>query len=131
MYVNGTRKLLWVDLPALARASVGSSDSSELPPLLDATIEDGVDVQRGTYPKPKRIADIEQFYVMPQTHLMYAATWYSLAAFATVITYNRFKGGKAGSAGKKIAALRQQQQAQMHAAAAPAALHKSSGAPPH
>ncbi|KAG5192358.1 SURF1/SHY1-like protein [Tribonema minus] len=100
----GMRKLMWVDLPTLALAAglaANTLSADKLPVLMDAALEDSEPFSRGESPVPKRISDIDQFYVTPQTHLMYAATWYSLAAFATAITYARFRKGAARAGGAK------------------------------
>jgi cytochrome oxidase assembly protein ShyY1 len=47
--------------------------------------------QAAPYPVKKREEHLVTFHVMPFTHLVYAATWYSLAAAAAVGTYIRFR----------------------------------------
>jgi cytochrome oxidase assembly protein ShyY1 len=105
-----SKQLLWVDLPALARAVGAVTPAGKLPVLLEVAVpNDGVFCEDCSLPTPKRISDIEQLYVTPETHLMYAATWYSLAAFASGLTYMRFR--KPSVAHKGFAAMRKRQSA--------------------
>lgn len=62
----------------------------------------------GQYPLTKQMASLADTYVMPHTHLIYAGTWYTLAAFGGMIAWYRFKRrvraplrapGTAGAAG--------------------------------
>jgi cytochrome oxidase assembly protein ShyY1 len=105
-----SKQLLWVDLPALARAVGAVTPAGKLPVLLEVAVADGASLCADcSLPTPKRISDIEQFYVTPETHLMYAATWYSLAACASALTYVRFR--KPSVAHKGFAAMRKRQSA--------------------
>jgi len=39
-----------------------------------------------SWPVPKAVTDVGQFYVQPSTHLVYALTWFSLAGAGAIMT---------------------------------------------
>lgn len=112
----GARQFQWADLEAIAESMgwrpntslTGASDG--LPALLDVCDISQSDVNSMSseinksnskssqarraplvYPVPKGVEDVQGFYVMPSQHLMYAATWFSLAACGAAMTRMRFK----------------------------------------
>lgn len=54
-------------------------------------------------PITKQLNSFASSYVMPTTHLVYAATWYALAVFGMGITYSRFVRGSKGALGQAAA----------------------------
>lgn len=52
---------------------------------------DPLPARPGQYPLTKQMASLADTYVMPHTHLIYAGTWYTLAAFGAMIAWYRFK----------------------------------------
>ncbi|CAM9494832.1 unnamed protein product [Ascophyllum nodosum] len=87
-----TKQLLWAEKAALLEAagcSDGGGDSSTSPILVEAIGED-TGGARAT-PLAKLPQHFGQFHVTPQTHLMYSATWFALAAAGCVLTWTRFR----------------------------------------
>ena len=90
------KSLVWLDLPALA-ADVGSA-----PVLVAEAVDDGGSAGRAesaraargakpSWPLARPLETYAEFHVKPSTHLIYAATWCSLTAFGTFMTYKRFR----------------------------------------
>jgi surfeit locus 1 family protein len=80
----------YVDVPAMAQ-TVG------LPP--DVTYIEAVSTTNGsskTFPLPKEPDALLKSSVMPQDHLNYSLTWYSLAAATTFMAVKRLQSQKRG-----------------------------------
>jgi len=80
-------RYIWLDLPTIAEQTASS------PLLVVAAIEDTGDKshpQKKRWPHARPVDSFLQFHVMPDKHLVYAATWASLSAAGTLITYMRF-----------------------------------------
>lgn len=75
------------DNNGLAAARGSSSQSSPSPSSSQAV----------TYPLPRSTPSLYESWVMPQTHLTYAFTWYALSICGTILTYQRYRGGAAGA----------------------------------
>ena len=43
------------------------------------------------FPLTRTLASLADVHVMPETHLIYAGTWFTLAAFGAAIVYARFR----------------------------------------
>eukprot|EP00904_Undaria_pinnatifida_P010748 jgi/Undpi1/6803/HiC_scaffold_21.g09279.m1 len=87
-----TGQLLWAEKEALLQAAgcLAPGDGVSSPPILmEAVGEEGDD--RKVTPRAKQRHHFGEFYVTPQTHAMYAATWYSLAAAGALLTWTRFR----------------------------------------
>mmetsp|Transcript_9345 Transcript_9345/g.14078 ORF Transcript_9345/g.14078 Transcript_9345/m.14078 type:complete len:274 (-) Transcript_9345:130-951(-) len=82
-------KLIWVDLEAMKKLMKIEDDVLLVDQLEEKCSE--VDSEGLFVPIKKSASDVLDFYVMPETHLMYAATWFSLAGFASAITFIRFR----------------------------------------
>jgi len=63
-----------------------------------AILEEVKTGQREEWPASRTLEEFEQFHVMPETHFVYAVTWYSLAIFGTVATWLRFRKRPGSSA---------------------------------
>lgn len=91
----------WMDLPAIAKYC-GATEGANGPILVEAIRPPPE--RAGEYPFTKIAANLAETYVMPMTHIVYAGTWYTLAAAGTALTYLRFrKNGSAASATVKRA----------------------------
>ncbi|CAM9292119.1 unnamed protein product [Ectocarpus sp. 12 AP-2014] len=89
-----TRHLLWAEKAALLQAAgLGQHGAEEgvqsMPILMEAVGEE--DGDKRTMPMAKKPQHFGDFYVTPQTHLMYSATWYALAAAGCALTWARFR----------------------------------------
>lgn len=86
-----TRKLLWLEPAALLQATGYASETSTpvVPIILEAVEPDNVPVT--SYPACRRVKHLNDQYITPMTHLVYATTWFSLSAAGTVMTYYMFK----------------------------------------
>ncbi|TMW99748.1 hypothetical protein EJD97_002042 [Solanum chilense] len=78
----------YVDVPAIARAS-GLPENT----LYIEAINDNVDPSN-PYPIPKDTNTLVRSSVMPQDHLNYTFTWYSLSAAVTFMAYKRLQSKK-------------------------------------
>ena len=105
MQQQSGNKLMWVDLDTMSQLM-----QADRPVLIESAVPDNAVVARDEYPLPKRISDIEQFHVMPETHLMYAATWYCLALFGGIMVYTTLKKPNK-VASKRITALLKKREA--------------------
>ncbi|CAM9310681.1 unnamed protein product [Choristocarpus tenellus] len=87
-----SKRLLWVEMEALSEA-VGYKGEGN-PILVEVVGSDSEDAQPGKlkYPLEKRAHHFQDFHVTPLTHLMYAATWFTLAGAASAMTWILFKG---------------------------------------
>ena len=47
-----------------------------------------------SFPAPRRLSQLNEQHVTPFTHLVYAATWFSLAVAGGFMTYNMFRKKK-------------------------------------
>ena len=78
---------MWLDLPTIARAA-RCDDAAVVYALADG----GETREReAAWPLCRTRTSFLDFYVMPSTHLVYAATWGSLAAIGAVLTRMRFR----------------------------------------
>ncbi|CAN0011804.1 unnamed protein product [Discosporangium mesarthrocarpum] len=86
-----SRRLLWVEMGALAEA-VGYRGEGK--PLLVEVVAPDHEVTRrpDKFPLEKQARHFQDFHVTPTTHAMYAATWFTLAGAASIITFIRFRG---------------------------------------
>ncbi|AEE76023.1 Surfeit locus protein 1 [Arabidopsis thaliana] len=80
-----TGQWFYVDVPAMARA-VGLPENT----IYVEDVHEHVDRSR-PYPVPKDINTLIRSKVMPQDHLNYSITWYSLSAAVTFMAYKRLK----------------------------------------
>ncbi|XP_009623938.1 surfeit locus protein 1-like [Nicotiana tabacum] len=78
----------YVDVPAIARAC-GLPENT----LYIEDINDNVDPSN-PYPLPKDTNTLVRSSVMPQQHLNYTLTWYSLSAAVTFMAFKRLKSKK-------------------------------------
>ncbi|CAA0807739.1 Surfeit locus protein 1 [Striga hermonthica] len=78
----------YVDVPALARVC-GLPENT----LYIEDINENVSPS-SPYPIPKDVNTLIQFPVMPQAHVNYILTWYSLSAAVTFMAYKRLKPRK-------------------------------------
>lgn len=76
---------LWVDLPAVAKKMNLTQTL-----LVEVVAADDTPLEQ-EWPLCKRDVHFLESHVTPQTHLMYAATWYTLGAAAAALTYMRFR----------------------------------------
>ena len=81
-------RYVWLDLQTLATETASA-------PLLVVACVDGSGSGGGGVraPPPPHVRPLESFvdfHVKPSTHLVYAATWASLACAGAVITFKRF-----------------------------------------
>lgn len=60
-------------------------------PIVMMETVDPLPARPGQYPLTKQMTSLADTYVMPHTHLIYAGTWYTLAAFGSLIAWYRFK----------------------------------------
>lgn len=75
----------YVDIPAIARAC-GLPDNT----VYIEDIHENIDPSK-PYPVPKDIDTLIRSSVMPQDHLNYTITWYSLSAAVTFMAFKRLK----------------------------------------
>ncbi|XP_058081187.1 surfeit locus protein 1-like isoform X2 [Magnolia sinica] len=78
----------YVDVPAIARA-VGLPENT----LYVEDINENVNASQ-PYPVPKDVTSLIRYSVMPQDHLNYTLTWYSLSAAVTFMAFKRLKPKK-------------------------------------
>ena len=55
----------------------------------------------GVFPITRQLAAFADVHVMPETHLIYAATWFTLAVCGAAIVYGRFGRRAAGGRGAR------------------------------
>lgn len=87
-----TRKLLWLEPAALLEATgynASDASTSVVPIILEAVEPDNVPVT--SYPACRRVKHLNDQYITPMTHVVYATTWFSLSAAGTIMTYYMFK----------------------------------------
>ncbi|VFQ70696.1 unnamed protein product [Cuscuta campestris] len=89
---SNSNQWFYVDTPAIARAC-GLPENT----LYIEVINDNVDPSN-PYPVPKDFNTLLRSSVMPQDHLNYTLTWYSLSAAVTFMAFKRLKPKK----GKKL-----------------------------
>jgi len=75
-------RYVWLDLASLAQSTQSS------PVLVVAAIEGGGAAKQ--WPRERPLSSLMNFYVEPNTHLVYAATWASLTVAGAFITFKRF-----------------------------------------
>ncbi|KAJ0264340.1 Surfeit locus protein 1 [Hirschfeldia incana] len=75
----------YVDVPAMARA-IGLPEDT----IYVEDVHEDID-RSNPYPVPKDINTLIRSKVMPQDHLNYCITWYSLSAAVTFMAYKRIK----------------------------------------
>ncbi|KAL1202716.1 Surfeit locus protein 1 [Cardamine amara subsp. amara] len=80
-----TGQWFYVDVPAMA-AAVGLAENT----IYVEDVHEEIDRSR-PYPVPKDINTLIRSKVMPQDHLNYSITWYSLSAAVTFMAYKRLK----------------------------------------
>ncbi|KAG2306104.1 hypothetical protein Bca52824_025852 [Brassica carinata] len=80
-----TGQWFYVDVPAMARA-IGLPEDT----IYVEDVHEDIDRSR-PYPVPKDINTLIRSKVMPQDHLNYCITWYSLSAAVTFMAYKRLK----------------------------------------
>ncbi|XP_021292492.1 surfeit locus protein 1 [Herrania umbratica] len=83
-----SRQWFYVDVPAIAVASGLPEDT-----LLIEDINENVNPSN-PYPVPKDVNTLIRSSVMPQDHLNYTLTWYSLSAAVTFMAFKRLKQKK-------------------------------------
>ena len=80
-------KLLWLEGAALLAASGHKGLDSTV--VLERIVPD--DEKMEYYPACRRASDLDKHHVTPETHAVYAVTWYSLCAFGLAATYHMFR----------------------------------------
>ncbi|KAJ1686950.1 hypothetical protein LUZ63_018340 [Rhynchospora breviuscula] len=80
----------FVDVPMIARACGLPENSIYLEEIEDEHTTSA----RNPYPVPKDINTLIRYSVMPQDHLNYTATWYTLSAAVTFMAVKRIKAKK-------------------------------------
>ena len=81
--------MLWLELPLLAKALRCIREEEGSAPILVDEVSECFGTNDGTqgnstkwsWPAAKDLASFEAFPVMPETHAVYATTWYSLSTF--------------------------------------------------
>lgn len=99
------REFSWMDLPAMAEAT--GCGGQRLLFVEAVTPPPPGRPAAGAVPPPltKQPASLAETHVMPTTHIVYAGTWYTLAAFGAAITYAKFlRRGAGGGAARRAAA---------------------------
>mmetsp|Transcript_33946 Transcript_33946/g.44789 ORF Transcript_33946/g.44789 Transcript_33946/m.44789 type:complete len:330 (-) Transcript_33946:668-1657(-) len=82
----------WIDHEYLGRRVKHLWNSTGQPILLEQVSPEATQQQaKRFWPYSKQLHEFEVFHVMPETHAVYAITWYSLACFGTVATWLRFR----------------------------------------
>lgn len=77
----------WIDVPGLA--TVYGLDANTTP-LLDILLDEGVSPDLKFPPVGKASSGLLTFPVMPQNHLNYACTWYTLSLAVAIMCYQLF-----------------------------------------
>ncbi|KAG2317685.1 hypothetical protein Bca52824_020807 [Brassica carinata] len=85
-----TGRWFYVDVPAMARA-IGLPEDT----IYVEDVHEDIDRSR-PYPVPRDINTLIRSKVMPQDHLNYTVTWYSLSSAVTFMAYKRLKPKSAG-----------------------------------
>ncbi|KAG2317683.1 hypothetical protein Bca52824_020805 [Brassica carinata] len=80
-----TGRWFYVDVPAMARA-IGLPEDT----IYVEDVHEDIDRSR-PYPVPRDINTLIRSKVMPQDHLNYTVTWYSLSSAVTFMAYKRLK----------------------------------------
>lgn len=80
-----TGQWFYVDVPAMARA-IGLPENT----IYVEDVHEDIDRSR-PYPVPRDMNTLIRSKVMPQDHLNYSLTWYSLSAAVTYMAYKRLK----------------------------------------
>ena len=70
-----------------------TSTASSTPPLFYIEAVDALPKRKGIFPLTRQMESMAEAHVMPDTHLIYAATWYTLAACGAAIMFARFRRG--------------------------------------
>jgi surfeit locus 1 family protein len=87
--VPSTGTLFWLEADALKACANREHISSNDVVVVDAFASN--DFVPKSYPVPKKAKDLTEQAVSPFTHLVYAGTWFTLAAAGFVMTYSMFK----------------------------------------
>lgn len=77
----------WLDTEAIGRHCRLSTSA----PIVLIESVDPAPTKQNVFPLTKQLQTLAETYVMPSTHLVYAATWYTLSLFGAAIAYYRFK----------------------------------------
>jgi cytochrome oxidase assembly protein ShyY1 len=95
-----SRKLLWLETEALQKAAGFSPGEHEPMIILEAVEPDNIPVT--SYPAARRVGHLNEQYITPMTHLVYAFTWFSLCAAGSAMTYSKFfyKKARRGKMGR-------------------------------
>jgi len=88
--LNGTT-MTSLDYPAVLAECVNENEEEKTADKtpFDKKQKSGV-VQK--FPFAKHLSDLQDQYVTPSTHIVYAVTWFSLAVAGCLMTYSKFKG---------------------------------------
>ena len=81
-----TGKLLWLELPSLVAAA--RLTNLEAPVIFERIVPDDEDAEY--YPAARRQKMLDNHHVTPETHAVYAFTWFSLASYGAYWTYRMF-----------------------------------------
>jgi len=83
-----TKKLFWIEPKALVEAT--GLQNFALPTIILESVEYD-DVPVTFYPANRRLKHLDEQYITPMTHLVYAVTWFSLSLAGLVMTFYKFK----------------------------------------
>ena len=87
----------WLDAPTMAhymgvRAAAREANAVETgAPVLFLELIETPPARRDVFPLTKPLEALAQAHTAPLTHLVYAATWFSLSAFGSAIAWARFR----------------------------------------
>jgi cytochrome oxidase assembly protein ShyY1 len=96
----------WLDTRSIAERAAADgaplATGTDGQPLLVEAVEP-LPAARGVFPITRQLSTFYATHVMPETHIIYAATWYTLAAAGAAIAWYRFRRppprGLTGAAG--------------------------------
>ena len=97
------QKLLWLELPALVDAAGFREDYVNPDVGIDSVVvceelnqDIGSAASTTLFPIVKKPKDFIDFHVTPETHMVYAATWFLLAGIGLGMTFMKFRRGGKG-----------------------------------
>jgi len=76
---------------AATTAVDATASGTVAPPAVLVEVIEPSPARSGTFPLTRQMATLAETFVMPDTHLIYAGTWYTLAFFGSVIAWVRFR----------------------------------------
>jgi cytochrome oxidase assembly protein ShyY1 len=76
---------------AATTAVDAAASGAAAPPAVLVEVIEPSPARGGVFPLTRQMATLAETFVMPDTHLIYAGTWYTLAFFGSVIAWVRFR----------------------------------------